>query len=98
MDPRRWWRTAKESKRVLDGGGPSHVRLRGVGRPEGWIFTFAPLRLEIEARDGTIVELEPGIPLPFPYAWAYRLADHLGVPVVSDVDPERIAFELPLPG
>jgi hypothetical protein len=38
------------------------------------------------------------VPIPFPYAWAYRIARRLGVPLVSSVDPERIRLGIPIPG
>lgn len=98
LNPKRWWQTVRESRRVAKGGGPKLVRLKGIGHPKGWILPAAPVRLEIETRDGTIVNLEPAVPVPFPYAWSYRLARYLGVPLVSDIDPEKIAVQLRMPG
>lgn len=98
LDPRRWWKTFQGSREIARGGGPKLVRLQGIGRPQGWILPAAPVRLEIEARDGTVVSLEPAVPVPFPYAWAYRVAEYLGVPLVGTTDPERLRFELRLPG
>jgi len=81
----------------MAGGGPKLVRLAGIGSPEGLIVPASPVRIEIEARDGTKVEMSPRVPVPFPYAWAYRLASRLGVPLVAGFDPERIRFELGVP-
>lgn len=100
----RWWLNPlhlrdglRDIRRIRAGGGPKLLRLAGVGHPEGLIVPASAVRIEIEARDGTKVELNPRVPVPFPYAWAYRLARRLGVPVVASFDPERIRFELGVP-
>ncbi len=36
--------------------------------------------------------------MPWPYAWAWRIAHRLGVPIVRDVEPESLGFQLPVPG
>ncbi len=37
------------------------------------------------------------MPVPFPWAWGYRALRKLGVPIVSDVDPEDLRFGLGVP-
>lgn len=100
----RWWLNplhlrdgVRDIRRILRGGGPKLVRLAGVGQPKGLIFPAAAVRIEVEARDGTKVELDPRFPVPFPYAWAYRLARRLDVPLVGVLDPDRLRFELAVP-
>ena len=85
-------------KRIRDGGGPKLVRLTGIGRPDGWFVPTSEIRLEVETDDGSKVELKPVVPVPFPYAWAYRAARSLGVPLVSTLEPEDLSLELAVPG
>lgn len=85
-------------KAIRDGGGPKLVRLAGVGRPEGWFIPTSEIRLEVETDHGLTVELKPVVPVPFPYAWAYRVARKLGVPLVSSLEPEDVRLEVPVPG
>jgi hypothetical protein len=84
-------------RRLASGGGPRRLHVHGVGRPRGLIVPSSRLRFEVEARNGTKTRWEPEIPLPFPYAWAYRVSRRLGVPVVSSHDPENLTFSLTLP-
>ena len=84
-------------RRMASGGGPTRLRVRGLGQPSGLIVPSSRLRLEFEARDGRKARWEPEIPIPFPYAWAYRLSRRLGVPVISSHDPENLSFSIPLP-
>ena len=101
----RWWLNPfhlrdgiRDVRRIIAGGGPRLVRLAGISVPEGLIIPTSAIRIEVEARDGTKVELDPRVPVPFPYAWSYRLARKLGVPLIADVDPERIGFDVRVPG
>ncbi len=88
---------AEVARRVLSGGGPRVVRLSGVAEPEGLILPTAAVDLEVEARDGTVTRFKPEIPVPWPYAWGYRLARRLGLPLVSALDPERVSFDVAVP-
>jgi hypothetical protein len=73
------------------------VRLLGVGRPAGLIIPSSTVGLEIEAKDGTKIRLEPEIPVPFFYAWTYRLARRLGLPAISSRDPENLKLSVTFP-
>jgi hypothetical protein len=84
-------------RRMADGGGPRRLRVRGLDRPTGLIVPSSRLKLEFEMRNGSKARWEPEIPIPFPYAWGYRLSRRLGVPVISSHDPENLAFSIPLP-
>jgi hypothetical protein len=90
-------RLAGDLRRITSGGGPRRVRLLGVRRPSGLIIPSSTVNLEIEAKDGTKTRLEPEIPVPFLYAWAYRLSRRLGVPVISSRDPENLELSMTLP-
>jgi hypothetical protein len=98
FSPVRWWTGARQAHAVARGGGPVKVKVVRIGNPEGLIVPTSEVELEITRRDGSVVRMQPQIPLPFLWSWAYRLAQRLGVPLVSDLDLGRIAFELRVPG
>ena len=98
LNPFRIRKAVQRIRETTAGGGPAAVRLTGVGVPHGWLIPSSTVRLEVRARDGTITRFEPEVPVPFPYAWAYRVARGLGVPLVSSFDPERLSFEVGIPG
>jgi hypothetical protein len=98
LNPFRIRHAAHRIREVAGGGGPKAIRLAGVSHPEGWIIPTARVTLEVIAKDGTITRFEPGLPVPFPYAWAYRLARVLRVPLISSINPERIQARFPIPG
>ena len=79
-------------------GGPRRVHVLHVGRPHGLILNVSELEVEVEAKDGSRHKIETAVPLPFFYAWAYKLARLLRVPLVSSLDPERLRFSVPVPG
>ena len=54
--------------------------------------------LEVESRDGTVSRFAPALPVPMPYAWAYRVARRLGVPLVRGYEPEKVGFAVPRRG
>jgi hypothetical protein len=91
-------RAVRDIRRVFGSGGPRLVRLKSIGHPEGWIIPTTTVMIEVESRDGRTERFAPQVPIPFPYAWTYRIARRLGVPVVRDVEPERVGFEVGVPG
>lgn len=95
---RHVWDTARALREVEQKGGPKHVKLVRVERPTGKILTGTEIVIEVSTRDGGHVCLNPMLPVPFPYAWAYRIAHRLRVPLVSSVDPEDVSFSVPVPG
>jgi hypothetical protein len=90
--------SARALRDVEKKGGPKRVKLVRVERPTGTFWTGTEVVVEIATRDGGEVCLNPNLPVPFPYAWAYRIAHRLGVPLVSSVDPEDVSFSVPIPG
>lgn len=97
LNPFALTRAARDARRALGGGGPTAVRVTGVGAPEGLLLPTSTVSLEVDRNDGTVARFAPKIPVPWPYAWGYRLGRGLGLPLVSDVEPERLRFGLPLP-
>jgi hypothetical protein len=87
----------RQIRRVLGGGGPKLVRLVGVGEPEGILIPTATVTIEVETRTGRKERFEPALPVPWPAAWAYRIARRLGVPLVRDLKPEKVGFEVKVP-
>ena len=85
---------ASNLRKVANGGGPRSVHLVRVGEPEGLIVPSTEVVLEIQARDGTKVRLDPQIPMPFMLGWGIRIARALHVPLISDVRPESFSFRL----
>lgn len=100
-----WWlnpfaigRTARDIRRAASGGGPAALRLKGVEHPKGWLFPRSDISLEIVGKDGRLTPFQAAIPVPFAFAWTYRLARKLRVPLVKDVKPEHLAGEVKVPG
>jgi hypothetical protein len=98
LNPFRIRNVVRRIRESTSGGGPAAVRLTGISHPKGWIVPRARVSLEVVARDGTVTRFEPDVPIPFPYAWAYRIARRLHVPLISGLDPERFEAEVPIPG
>jgi hypothetical protein len=98
LNPFRIRDAARKIRETSGGGGPKAIRLAGISRPEGWFIPTARVTIEVIAKDGTVSTFAPGLPVPFPYAWSYRLARLLHVPLISSIDPERIKAEFPIPG
>jgi hypothetical protein len=88
----------RDIRRVFGDGGPKLVRLVGVDHPSGWILPSSTVTIEVEGRDGRKELFCPEIPVPFPYAWAWRIARRLGVPLVRSIEPEKVSFAVPVPG
>jgi hypothetical protein len=97
LNPFQLARAGRSARRALSGGGPKAVRVTGIGPPEGLVLPTSTVSLEVDRKDGTVARFAPEVPVPWPYAWSYRLARRLGLPLVSDVDPERVSFGLALP-
>ena len=90
--------SARALRDVGKKGGPKRVKLERVERPKGTFLPGSRVVIEVSTRDGGTVCLHPMLPVPFPYAWGYRIAHRLNVPIVSDVDPEDLSFSVPIPG
>jgi hypothetical protein len=101
----RWWmnpfalhRTAKSIKSAASGGGPAAIRLCKVEHPKGWILPSAEVSLEVVGKDGRVTPIDTALPVPFAFAWGYRLARVLKVPFIRDLKPEHVSTEVRVPG
>ncbi len=88
---------ARDVRRAAGGGGPKRLRLVSVGHPAGLVIPSSTVTLEVEARDGTKTRFTPELPVPWPYAWSWRLARLLRVPLVSSVEPEDLSVSVAVP-
>jgi hypothetical protein len=73
------------------------VRLLKIEQPRGVLLTSSPLLVDVDTAAGETVRIDTEIPIPPPYAWAYRVARRLRLPLASTLDPEKIHFEFPVP-
>jgi hypothetical protein len=83
-------------RKINEGGGPRRLRLVRVGRPKG-LLPSSETTVEVKTASGKVVRFSPEFPVPFFYAWGYRLARRLALPLASTLDPEDLSFELPVP-
>ena len=98
LNPFRIRDAARQIKSLRGGGGPARIRVARVGEPQGIVVPTAEVEIEVQARDGTVTTFKPALPVPWPYAWSWRLARALNVPLVRSLDPEGIRFTLGIPG
>ena len=83
-------------RKVFADGRPRLVRVVAVGHPEGFFVPTSTIEIEVEGKNGRKERFCPLIPIPWPYAWAWRIARRLGVPLVRSVEPEHFAVDVPL--
>jgi len=65
--------TARAACQAVRGGGPVGLRLVDVHPPEGFIVPTVTVDLQVLLQRGAPAELSPGLPLPPPLAWTYRV-------------------------
>lgn len=97
LSPTKIWKNVRGVRDVYRGGGPARVSLDGIAGPEGWILPSLAFDLDVVARDGRTVPLDPELPLPPLWGVGWKLARLAGVPVVGTFDPGEIRLDLPLP-
>ena len=97
LNPFFIYAAVRQIRRVLGGGGPKLVRLVGIGEPRGIVIPTATVMIEVETKTGRKERFEPMLPVPWPAAWAYRIARRLGVPLIRDIDPQKLSFKVPVP-
>jgi hypothetical protein len=73
------------------------VRLLRLGKPQGVLLTSSKLLVDVDTAAGETVRVDTEIPVPPLYAWGYRLARRLHVPLASALDPEDLQFEIRVP-
>jgi hypothetical protein len=97
LNPFKIRAAVRQIRKVMGDGGPKLVRVLGVGHPEGLVIPTATVILEVESRNGRKERFAPAFPIPWPYAWSYRIARRLGVPLIRSLEPEKLSFEVPVP-
>jgi hypothetical protein len=97
LNPFRIREAVRTVRRVFSDGGPKVIRLVEIGEPAGLLIPTATVTLEVEGPGGRKERFQPELPVPFPYAWAYRIARRLRVPLVRSLEPRRARFELAVP-
>ncbi len=95
LNPFRIRAAARDIRRVMGKGGPKEVRLAGVDRPSGWFLPTATMTIEVVGKDGRVERFHPEVPVPFPYAWGWRLARALGVPLVRSTEDLKVKVPVP---
>jgi hypothetical protein len=101
LNPRRLRDNLRKIGAVRRGGGPKRIRVVHVSPPRGVIAPTSDIELEVEAKDGTVTDVQTFIPIPWPYVWAWRIGRKLNLPVVRSLDPEHLdnlALNLPRRG
>ena len=98
LNPIKLAGAAGKLKSSVAGGGPTSVRITGVGQPRGVILPRVPISLEIVGRDGHRTAFEPELPVGLYLGYGYRLARWLHLPLISDIDPKTVSGEFRIPG
>ncbi len=78
-------------------GGPKRVEVLSVAEPRGILAPFSEVLMDVESKDGTVTRVEAPVPIAWPYAWGYRVAKKLKLPIIRSLDPTRIHFALRVP-
>ena len=65
--------SARAACQAVRGGGPVGLRLIDIHPPRGLIVPTVVFDLEVPIRRGPPAQLSPGIPLPPPLAWTWRV-------------------------
>ena len=97
LNPLRIRAAVRDIRRISGGGGPKKLRLVSVGHPQGVIVPTSEIVLEVTSKDGTTARFAPAMPVPWPYAWSYRVARLLKVPLVRSLEPDKVSFEVAVP-
>jgi hypothetical protein len=73
-------------------GRPRSLRLVSAEAPKGFVFSpDAKVTLEVESRSGVTKQHEQAVPVPRLYAFWWKLANWLRVPLPKRLDFERMA-------
>ena len=98
LNPLNLARRAGDVKRVVSGGGPTSLRLTGIGYPRGIFLPRVPVSLEIVSRDGSRTAFEPELPVGLLAGYGFRVARLLHLPLIRDLDPQSTHAEVRIPG
>ena len=78
LNPFKVWEYGRGLRDIAAGGGPRSVHLERIGEPRGLIVPSSEVVIQVQAKDGSKVRLDPQIPMPFLLGWGIRLALRLG--------------------
>ena len=88
-------RSVLSTARTFISGDVQRARIADVSDPKGIFFTKSIARLELEGEDGTVHSFEREVPVPFLWAWGYRLGKRTKLPFIGGIDlAEAMAVEL----
>ncbi len=90
-EAKRLYVSAREWVRLFAEGRPRSLRLVSVEAPKGFILhPDATVTLEAESRSGVVKQHEQGVPVPRLYAFFWKLATWLRIPLPKRLDFERM--------
>lgn len=76
--------------RAFMSGDIQSARLVSVEEPRGIFSPSSEVTVELEGEDGNIHSFQHDMPVPFPFAWGYRLGKRFNVPVLSSLNPTAL--------
>ena len=90
-EAKRLYGSAREWIGLFAEGRPRSLRLVSVEAPKGFILhPDATVTLEAESRSGVVKQHEQGVPVPRLYAFFWKLATWLRIPLPKRLDFERM--------
>lgn len=90
-EARRLYLSARGWIGLFAAGRPRSMRLVSVEAPRGFIFNpDATVTLEVESKSGASKQHEQGVPVPRLYAFFWKLATWLRIPLPKRLDFERM--------
>lgn len=90
-EARRLYLSARGWIGLFAAGRPRSMRLVSVEAPRGFIFSpDATVTLEVESKSGAGKQHEQGVPVPRLYAFFWKLATWLRIPLPKRLDFERM--------
>ena len=90
-EAKRLYVSAREWVRIFAEGRPRSLRLVSVEAPRGFILNpDAKVTLEAESRSGVVKQHEQGVPVPRLYAFFWKLATWVRIPLPKRLDFERM--------
>ncbi len=76
--------------RAFISGDIQQARLMSVGEPKGWFSPSSEVTVELEGANGNVHSFSHDLPVPFPFAWSYRLGKRFNLPIISSLDPTAL--------
>jgi hypothetical protein len=90
-EAKRLYISAREWVSLFAEGRPRSLRLVSVEAPKGFILNpDATVTLEAESRSGVVKQHAQGVPVPRLYAFFWKLATWLRIPLPKRLDFERM--------